>query len=137
MSTNKKPTIVENFKDIIEVLEANGLLTAERKAFLEKRIEVTEKKNASGSGADRKPTKTQLENEGIKEQILEFLRSVEKPVTNGEITKGIGSYQPNKICQLVAQMLTVRKGVENPDGCIVRTEVKGKAYFALADKVEE
>ena len=73
----------------------------------------------------------------VKAEIVEFLRSVGKPVTNGEIAKGIGSDQPNKVCQLVAQMLTVRKGVENPDGCIVRTEVKGRAYFALADKTEE
>lgn len=135
----KKMNMVEKFTAIKAMLngeQVEGFSLAEAVAFLDSRIEQTEKKNASGNG-ERKPTKTQLENEGIKEQILEFLRSVEKPVTNGEITKGIGSYQPNKICQLVAQMLTVRKGVENPDGCIVRTEVKGKAYFALADKVEE
>ena len=67
-NTNKKPTIVENFKDLIEVLEANGLLTDARKEFLEKRIEVTEKKNASGG--EKKLTKAQEANEGYKSAIL-------------------------------------------------------------------
>ena len=64
----------------------------------------------------------------------EVLAVAEKPMTNGEITKAIGIDQPNKVCQLVAQMLTVRKGEINPNGKIVRTEEKGRAYFALAEK---
>ena len=129
----KKMNMVEKFGAIKAMLngeKVEGFSIADAIEFIEGRIEQVNKKNAGGS--ERKPTKTQLENEGIKEQIVEFLRSAEKPMTNGEIAKGIGSDQPNKICQLVAQMLTVRKGVENPDGCIVRTEVKGRAYFALA-----
>ena len=129
----KKMNMVEKFTAIKGMLngeKTEGFSVADAIEFIEGRIEQVNKKNAGGS--ERKPTKTQLENEGIKEQIVEFLRSAEKPMTNGEIAKGIGSDQPNKICQLVAQMLTVRKGVENPDGCIVRTEVKGRAYFALA-----
>ena len=135
----KKMNMVEKFGAIKAMLngeKVEGFSIADAIEFVEGRIEQVNKKNAGGNG-ERKPTKTQLENEGIKEQIVEFLRSVDKPMTNGEIAKGIGSDQPNKICQLVAQMLTVRKGVENPDGCIVRTEVKGRAYFALADEVEE
>ena len=45
-NSNKKPTIVDNFKDLIAVLKENGLLTEARKEFLEKRIEITKKKNA-------------------------------------------------------------------------------------------
>lgn len=135
----KKMNLVDKFTAVKALLngeKVEGFTVADALAFMDSRIEQTEKKNASGNG-ERKPTATQIANEGIKEQIVAFLRSVGKPVTNGEIAKGIGSDQPNKICQLVAQMLTIRKGVENPDGCIVRTEVKGRAYFTLADKVEE
>lgn len=135
----KKMNMVDKFTAVKAMLngeKVEGFSLADALEFIDGRIEQVNKKNASGNG-ERKPTKTQLENEGIKEQIVEFLRSVGKPVTNGEIAKGIDSDQPNKICQLVAQMLTVRKGVENPDGCVVRTEEKGRAYFALADKVEE
>ena len=131
----KKMNMVEKFGAIKAMLNGEtveNFSVAEAIEFLDGRIEQVNKKNTAGNG-ERKPTKTQVENESIKEQIVEFLRSADKPMTNGEITKGVGSDQPNKICQLVAQMLTVRKGVENPDGCIVRTEVKGKAYFALAE----
>ena len=134
----KKMNMVEKFGAIKAMLNGEkpeGFSVADALEFLDDRIEKVNAKNAKG--ADRKPTATQVANEGIKAEIVEFLRSVGKPVTNGEIAKGIGSDQPNKVCQLVAQMLTVRKGVENPDGCIVRTEVKGRAYFALADKTEE
>jgi hypothetical protein len=113
-----------------EVVE--GFTLADAQAFLDERIAITEKKNASGSGADRKPTKTQLENEGIKEQITEFLATCEKPATITDICKAIGVESNHKVSALVSQMLTIRKGVPNPDGKVVRSEVKGRAYFALA-----
>lgn len=133
----KKMKVVDKFAGIKAMLngeKVEGFTLADALAFLDERISITEKKNASGSNADRKPTATQIANENIKEQILEVLAVAEKPMTNGEITKAIGSDQPNKICQLVAQMLTERKGEPNPNGKIVRTEVKGRAYFALAEQ---
>ena len=131
----KKMKVVDKFVAVKALLNGKpaDLSVAEALSFIDERIAITEKKNASGNG-ERKPTATQIANEGIKEQILEVLAVAKKPMTNGEITKAVGSEQPNKICQLVAQMLTVRKGEPNPNGKIVRTEVKGKAYFALAEK---
>jgi hypothetical protein len=73
-----------------------------------------------------------LENEGIKEQITEFLATCEKPATITDICKAIGVESNHKVSALVSQMLTIRKGVPNPDGKVVRSEVKGRAYFALA-----
>lgn len=130
----KKMKVVDKYVAIKALLngEKAEMSVADALSFIDERIAITEKKNASGSNADRKPTATQIANEGIKEQILEVLAVAEKPMTNAEITKAIGSDQPNKICQLVAQMLTVRKGEINPNGKIVRTEEKGRAYFALA-----
>ena len=111
-----------------EVVENFSL--ADAMAFLDERIAITEKKNASGG--EKKPTKTQMENEGIKEQIIGVLQNASAPMSIGEICKAVGIESNQKISALVSAMLTVRKGVENPEGKVVRTEVKGKAYFALA-----
>ena len=127
--------VVDKFAAIKAMLEGksiDGFSVEQAVEFINERIAITEKKNANGG--ERKPTATQIANEGIKEQILAVLTSAPAPMTNGEITKAIGSEQPNKVAALVAQMLVVRKGVENPEGKIVRTEVKGKAYFALAEQ---
>lgn len=130
-----KLKVVDKFAGVKAMLKGEkveGFTLEQAMEFLDERIAITEKKNANGG--DRKPTATQIANEGIKEQILEVLAVAEKPMTNGEIAKAIGSDQPNKVCQLVAQMLTVRKGEVNPNGKVVRSEVKGKAYFALAEQ---
>ena len=101
--------------------------------FLDERISITTKKNASDNG-ERKPTKTQLENEDIKEQILSVLATADSPMTIGDICKAIGIESNQKVSALVSQMLTIRKGEVNPEGKIVRTEVKGRAYFALSSE---
>jgi hypothetical protein len=98
--------------------------------FLNERIAITENKNASGNG-ERKPTKEQIANEGIKTEILGYLATQSEPVSIKDICVGVGIDNSQKITALVSQMLTVRKGVAMPDGKVVRTEVKGKAFFAL------
>lgn len=132
----KKMKVVDKFVAVKALLngESADLSVAEALSFIDERIAITEKKNASGSGADRKPTKEQIANEGIKEQILEFLATQTAPVPMGEIMKGIGIDSNQKVTALVSSMLTVRKGEVNPDGKIVRTEVKGRAHFALAEQ---
>lgn len=124
-NTNKKPTIVENFKDLIEVLEANGLLTDARKEFLEKRIEVTEKKNAS-KGGEKKLSKEQIANEEIKSNILGEMEK-DKSYTISDMLKSLTCCEmlsQNKVNALVKQL--------KDEGKVIRTEAKGKAYFTLA-----
>ena len=124
-NTNKKPTIVENFKDIIEVLEANGLLTDARREFLEKRIEVTEKKNAS-KGGEKKLSKEQIANEEIKSNILGEMEKG-KSYTISDMLKSLTCCEmlsQNKVNALVKQL--------KDEGKVIRTEAKGKAYFTLA-----
>ena len=119
---NKK-TVVELYKEIL----ANPSLTAEQKAFIEKRIEITQKKNANRGEA--KPTKTQVENEGIKSVILSTLST--EPMTIGALAKAnaeLTGYSNQKISALLTQLLKVN--------AVVRTEVKGKAYYALPTEVE-
>ena len=130
----KKLKVVDKFVAVKALLngESADLSVAEALAFLDERISITEKKNASGGNAERKPTAKQLENEGVKVDILNFLATQSAPVPMSEIMKGIGIDSNQRVTSLVTSMLTVRKGEVNPDGKIVRTEVKGKAHFALA-----
>lgn len=130
-NTNKKPTIIDNFNDILNVLEENGLLTDERKAFLEKRIEVTAKKNAN-SGGEKKLTKTQEANEGYKSAILDEMENG-KAYTITDMCKELPTCaeldSPNKVNALVKQL--------KDSGKVVRTEIKGKAYFTKVEVVGE
>lgn len=131
----KKMNMVSKFAAVKSLLNGEaveGFTLADALSFIDERIVQVEKKNASGNG-ERKPTKTQVENEGIKERIADVLRSTDKPMTIGEICKAIGIESNHKVSALVSQMLTVRKGEPNPDGIVLRTEVKGKAHFEIAE----
>lgn len=111
---------ITNVKALAYVLE-NCELTAEVKAKLEKMKAQFEKKNS----AEKKPTATQVENEGIKNIILETLG--EKSMTISEIQKAnaeLGERSNQKISALLKQMID--------NGSIVREEIKRKAYFKRA-----
>jgi hypothetical protein len=86
--------------------------------FLKQRAELHAKKNAS-----RKPTKAQEENEAIKTKILALLEDG-KFYTITEIQKAMGLESNQKTSALVRQL--------KDGGAVVRSEVKGKAYFAKA-----
>jgi hypothetical protein len=112
----KKMTIVEQYEAIIGKVE--GVLSKEEIAFLKERADMVAKKNAN-----RKPTKAQEENEGIKAQILEFMSDgVSRTVT--DIMKGVGLESNQKTSALVRQLKEA--------DLLVRTESKGKAYFTKA-----
>ena len=115
---NKK-TVVQMYEEILAI----PTLTAEQKAFIEKRIEITQKKNAN-RGENAKPTKTQVENEGIKDTIVSVLTAT--PTTITDLIKSsadLAGYTNQKISALLTQLLKAE--------AVVRTEVKGKAYYAL------
>ena len=116
MTMAKKMTIVEQYEAIIGKVE--GVLSAEEIAFFQERADLHAKKNAS-----RKPTKAQAENEGIKTAILDFMEEG-KSYTVTEIQKGVGLESNQKASALIRQL----KDAE----LVVRSEVKGKAYFTLA-----
>jgi hypothetical protein len=112
----EKITIAKQYDNIIAKVE--GILTAEEIRFLKERKALHEKKNAS-----RKPTKVQEANEGIKEQILDFMLP-DREYTIGEIQKGVGLETNQKTSALVRQLI----GAD----LVIRSEVKGKAYFKKA-----
>lgn len=113
----KKMTYVEALNIAIATVdneEAVERLTALRDA--------TVKRNS----AERKPTKVQEANEGIKAEILEFLSDGGKH-TVSEIMEGVASLNGasnQKAASLVRQLKDA--------GVLVREEIKRKAYFHLA-----
>lgn len=123
---NKKRTVVENFDAIKAMLNGEtveGYTLEDAVKFLDGRIEITAKKNAN-RGENAKPTKVQIENEGIKSVILSTLTTT--PTSIGDLMKSsveLGAYSNQKISALLTQLLT--------DGKVVRTAVKGKAFYAL------
>ena len=109
-----------NVKALAYVLE-NCELTTEVKEKLEKMKIQFEKKNS----AEKKPTATQIANEGIKNVILETLS--EKSMTITEMQKSnseLAELSNQKISALLKQM--------TESGSVKREEIKRKAYFSKA-----
>lgn len=137
---NKKMTMVDKFTAVKAMLKGESIkdFTIEQaEEFLDERIAQTLKKNASGGG-ERKLTPKEQEkvdaDNALRATITEVLASAENPMTLGELSKAHPSLEISnqKLTSLISPMLTERKGVPNPNGTIVRTEIKGKAHFALA-----
>lgn len=122
--TNKKITkrdyfngllgVIENHKDSIENYE-------DFKAFIEREIELLNKKRSNS-----KPTKTQIENEKIKEKILIAFEKIDEPVTITELAKmdGLTEYSNQKLSVLCHQLVDEHK--------VVNTKVKKVSYFKIA-----
>ena len=109
-----------NVKALAYVLE-NCELTSEVKEKLEKMKIQFEKKNS----AEKKPTATQIANEGIKNVILEVIG--EKAMTITEMQKAnseLAELSNQKISALLKQM--------TESGSVKREEIKRKAYFSKA-----
>ena len=109
-----------NVKALAYVLE-NYDLPTEIHAKLEKMKVQFEKKNS----AEKKPTATQIANEGIKNLILEVIGDSSLTITEMQKINGeLAELSNQKISALLKQM------VEN--GSVVREEIKRKAYFKKA-----
>ena len=109
-----------NVKALAYVLD-NYDLPTEIRAKLEKMKVQFEKKNS----AEKKPTATQIANEGIKNIILEVIG--EKSMTITEMQKSnseLAELSNQKISALLKQM--------TESGSIKREEIKRKAYFSKA-----
>lgn len=97
--------------------------TEEERAFIEHEIELLDKKKSG----ERKPTATQIANEGLKDVILEVLESAENPMTISEIIKAhsaLHKLSRQKVSPLISSLVKAEK--------VVRIEEKRKAYFTIA-----
>ena len=112
--TNKKMTKREMFEQI----KANYNLTEDEKTFIDHELELLAKKNS----ADKKPTATQVANDGIKSAILEGMENG-RLYTITDMIKEIpacADLTNQKVSALVRQM--------TPD-LIEKVEDKRKSYF--------
>ena len=121
---NKKMTKKDYFNGLLEVIENhkdNIENYEEFKAFIEREIELLNKKRSNS-----KPTKTQKENEKIKEKILVALDKIDEPVTITELAKmdGLTEYSNQKLSVLAHQLVDEHK--------VVNTKVKKVSYFKIA-----
>lgn len=121
---NKKMTKKETINLLIDVLMGNKEVEDMQIFinFLTNERELLEKK-ASRSGQ----TKTQKENETIKEKIVETLRELAKPATITEIQTAnveLTELSNQKISALLTQLVK--------SNIVVRLVDKKKAYFTLA-----
>ena len=107
-------------------------LTDEEVKFVEHELELLDRK-ATGGG-EKKLTATQVENEGYKAEILNFMTEGTL-YTITDLIKNIpsfGEFTNQKVNGLVRQMYAdVKKGQNANDFPLVRSEVKGRAYFSL------
>lgn len=122
-------TIMENGKRVTKKEMYERILAHTNddleKQFIESEIALLEKKNS----AEKKPTKTQVENAGIKEAILDYMVEGTR-YTVTELIKGCDECSDltnQKVSAILRQMVN--------ENVIIKVEDKRKSYFELA--VEE
>lgn len=118
---NKK-TQKDFYNEIIEVVREAG--RDDLVEFCEDRIEKLAKK-----GSSTKPTKTQVENEKVKDVILEVLGEMGSASVTMIATDPRVSATNQKVAALLKQL--------RESGKVNRIEEKGKAIFTLVDEVTE
>ena len=117
-----KVTKKDNFKALYSMVENSNVANKmDLLGFIDHEIELLEKKASA-----KTQTKTQKENIGIKDIIVDVLTENEKPMTISEMLKDerLKEYSNQKISALCTQLVK--------DGVIVRVEDKKKTTFALA-----
>lgn len=88
--------------------------------FCEHEVQLLSRKRSSS-----KPTKTQVENEAIKEEIVAVLGEADEKMTVGQILKALeGDYTSQKISALCRQLVNAEK--------VEKTIEKKVSYFSLA-----
>lgn len=120
--TNNKMTIREGFEKARAMYENMG--DKQMVEFFDGRLAQLVKKNLT----ERKPTPKQVENEGFKSDILAWMENG-KSYSIADITKGVPSViasgiSSNRVTALMTQLREAQS--------VVRTEVKGKAFYSLA-----
>ena len=113
-----KMTYVMALDMALEVLPAE--FDAEAREKLEACKASYMKRNASKG--ERKPSKKQIENEGIKAQIVELLTGHE-PMTAGEVATALELSSGQRASALLRQLVEA--------GSVVKTTEKRKSFFSV------
>ena len=119
--TNKKMTNAQALEIALEVLKETD--TEKYTEVIEKLDKMLVQVNKKSS-ANRKPTATQLENEGLRVKIAEYLTNTGKRLTVSEMMKEIEGLE-----ELSNQRVTSLATSLYKEGKINREVEKRKAYF--------
>ena len=108
-------------RDVVETAVVDN--SDEMLAFIDHEIELLNKKASSA----RKPTKTQIENEGFKAEIVEYLTTIDNFKSIKELQSEIASLA-NLTNQRITHMLTdlVNKGT------LTKEYVKKTPFYSIA-----
>ena len=121
-TSNRKPTKRDRFNALLNIDAVKN--DADLVAFIEHEIELLAKKNAG----DKKPTAKQMENDAVKQVILdEMTANPDKLYTVTELIKGVpelAEYSNQRVSALLRQMIEAN--------AVVKTVDKRKSYFSLA-----
>lgn len=133
-TTSKRMTKRMKFEALLAIPEvADNATLAE---FIEHELELLDKKNA----ADRKPTKKQVENVGIKADIIEVVQSEpDRLFTVSEVMKALDvpDLTNQKVSALMRQLYDITgEDVENERFALLRIMDKRKAYFKFNPNYE-
>lgn len=112
---------------ILETIENTDHLVE----FVDKEVELLNRKSAKASSGERKATATQLANESLKTEILAHME-VGKAYSVGEVRKTIEccmGLSSQKVTPLMKQLAE--------SGAVVKTEEKGVTYYTKVESVEE
>ena len=125
-----KITKKEMFAEIRAILEtvdkADHLVE-----FVDREVELLNRKSAKASSGERKATATQLANESLKAEILADME-VGKAYSVGEVRKTIeccAGLSSQKVTPLMKQLAE--------SGAVIKTEEKGVTYYTKVESVEE
>ncbi len=117
---NKKMTIAETFAEIIDTYE----LTDAHKAFLLDRIDKATRK----TGGEKKLTAKQLQNVAVADEVYAFMADTpDTAYTVSELLKVCPAFTAIDGCSASYANAIVKKLKDG--GRVVRTEIKGRAYF--------
>lgn len=133
-TTSKRMTKRMKFEALLAIPEvAENATLAE---FIEHELELLDKKNA----ADRKPTKKQVENVGIKADIIEIVQAEpDRLFTVSEVMKSLDApdLTNQKVSALMRQLYDITgEDVENERFALLRIVEKRKAYFKFNPNYE-
>ena len=126
--TTAKVTKKDMFNAILKVEGIVG--NKEFEDFIKHEIELLDNKKK----ADRKPTKNQIENEVLKDKILDYLAEVDEPVTIKDMQNGIEGFKELSN-QKINRLLIALRAKEV--GKVKRTLIKKVAYFELGNEHED
>lgn len=117
---NKKMTIAEQFTALLEKYP----FTEEERAFIKDRIDKATRK----TDGEKKPTAKQLANITVADKVYEFMAGTpDTQYTVSELLKVCPAFVEIEGCSASYANAIIKKLKDS--GRVVRTEIKGRAYF--------